>query len=175
MKFLSNHAGFVAILMASLLAACSSAPVDESSSTIEDTSVQTAELEMQRQAEAEAVAAAAAAAVEEEPVNNADTVFYFEFDKAVLSDDSRAALIAHAQFMKQYPSTIRLEGHADERGTREYNMALGERRAIAVKEFLVMQGVSESAIEVVSYGEERAASFGSNAAAWRMNRRVELK
>ncbi|MDA8646156.1 peptidoglycan-associated lipoprotein Pal [Porticoccaceae bacterium] len=173
MKFLSNHAGFAAILMASLLAACSSAPVDESSSTIEDTSVQTAELEMQRQAEAEAVAAAAA--VEEEPVNNADTVFYFEFDKAVLSDDSRAALIAHAQFMKQYPSTIRLEGHADERGTREYNMALGERRAIAVKEFLVMQGVSESAIEVVSYGEERAASFGSNAAAWRMNRRVELK
>ena len=175
MKFLSNHAGFAAILMASLLAACSSAPVDESSSTIEDTSVQTAELEMQRQAEAEAVAAAAAAAVEEEPVNNADTVFYFEVDKAVLSDDSRAALIAHAQFMKQYPSTIRLEGHADERGTREYNMALGERRAIAVKEFLVMQGVSESAIEVVSYGEERAASFGSNAAAWRMNRRVELK
>jgi peptidoglycan-associated lipoprotein len=175
MKFLSNHAGLAAILMASLLAACSSAPVDESSSTIENTSVQTAELEMQRQAEAEAVAAAAAAAVEEEPVNNADTVFYFEFDKAVLSDDSRAALIAHAQFMKQYPSTIRLEGHADERGTREYNMALGERRAIAVKEFLVMQGVSESAIEVVSYGEERAASFGSNAAAWRMNRRVELK
>ena len=175
MKFLSNHAGFAAILMASLLAACSSAPVDESSSTVEDTSVQTAELEMQRQAEAEAVAAAAAAVVEEEPVNNADTVFYFEFDKAVLSDDSRAALIAHAQFMKQYPSTIRLEGHADERGTREYNMALGERRAIAVKEFLVMQGVSESAIEAVSYAEERAASFGSNAAAWRMNRRVELK
>lgn len=173
MKILTNHAGLAVILMASLLAACSSVPVDESSSTIEDTSVQTAELEMQRQAEAEA--AAAAAAVEEEPVNNADTVFYFEFDKAVLSDDSRAALIAHAQFMKQYPSTIRLEGHADERGTREYNMALGERRAIAVKEFLVMQGVSESAIEVVSYGEERAASFGSNAAAWRMNRRVELK
>ena len=175
MKYPTNNAGFAIILMASLLAACSSAPVDESSSTIEDTSVQAAELEMQRQAEAEAVAAAAAAAVEEEPVNNADTVFYFEFDKAVLSDDSRAALIAHAQFMKQYPSTIRLEGHADERGTREYNMALGERRAIAVKEFLVMQGVSESAIEVVSYGEERAASFGSNAAAWRMNRRVELK
>ena len=173
MKILTNHAGLAVILMASLLAACSSVPVDESSSTIEDTSVQTAELEMQRQAEAEAVAAAAA--VEEEPVNNADTVFYFEFDKAVLSDDSRAALIAHAQFMKQYPSTIRLEGHADERGTREYNMALGERRAIAVKEFLVMQGVSESAIEAVSYGEERAASFGSNAAAWRMNRRVELK
>ena len=175
MKFPTNNAGFAIILMASLLAACSSAPVDESSSTIEDTSVQAAELEMQRQAEAEAAAAAAAAAVEEEPVNTADRVFYFEFDKAVLSDDSRAALIAHAEFMKDYPSSIRLEGHADERGTREYNMALGERRAIAVKEFLVMQGVPANMIEVVSYGEERAASFGSNAAAWRMNRRVELK
>ena len=177
MKFPTNNAGFAVILMASLLAACSSAPVDESSSTIEDTSVQAAELEMQRQAEAEAAAAAAAAAaaVEEEPVNTADRVFYFEFDKAVLSDDSRAALIAHAEFMKDYPTSIRLEGHADERGTREYNMALGERRAIAVKEFLVMQGVPANMIEVVSYGEERAASFGSNAAAWRMNRRVELK
>lgn len=171
MKFPTNNAGFAVILMASLLAACSSAPVDESSSTIEDNSVQAAELEMQRQAEAEA----AAAAVEEEPVNTADRVFYFEFDKAVLSDDSRAALIAHAEFMKDYPTSIRLEGHADERGTREYNMALGERRAIAVKEFLVMQGVPANMIEVVSYGEERAASFGSNAAAWRMNRRVELK
>jgi peptidoglycan-associated lipoprotein len=176
MKYPTNNAGFAIILMASLLAACSSAPVDESSSTIEDTSVQAAELEMQRQAEAEAAAAAAAAAaVEEEPVNTADRVFYFEFDKAVLSDDSRAALIAHAEFMKDYPTSIRLEGHADERGTREYNMALGERRAIAVKEFLVMQGVPGNMIEVVSYGEERAASFGSNAAAWRMNRRVELK
>lgn len=171
MKFPTNNAGFAVILMASLLAACSSAPVDESSSTIEDNSVQAAELEMQRQAEAEA----AAAAVEEEPVNTADRVFYFEFDKAVLSDDSRAALIAHAEFIKDYPTSIRLEGHADERGTREYNMALGERRAIAVKEFLVMQGVPANMIEVVSYGEERAASFGSNAAAWRMNRRVELK
>jgi peptidoglycan-associated lipoprotein len=176
MKYPTNNAGFAIILMASLLAACSSAPVNESSSTIEDTSVQAAELEMQRQAEAEAAAAAAAAAaVEEEPVNTADRVFYFEFDKAVLSDDSRAALIAHAEFMKDYPTSIRLEGHADERGTREYNMALGERRAIAVKEFLVMQGVPGNMIEVVSYGEERAASFGSNAAAWRMNRRVELK
>jgi peptidoglycan-associated lipoprotein len=77
--------------------------------------------------------------------------------------------------MKSYPSNIRLEGHADERGTREYNMALGERRANSVKEFMVLQGVPSSMIEVISYGEERAASFGSNSAAWSMNRRVELK
>ena len=68
-----------------------------------------------------------------------------------------------------------MEGHADERGTREYNMALGERRAIAVKEFLVFQGVAANRIEVISYGEERAAAYGSNDRAWSLNRRVELK
>ena len=177
MKITLTKLGFPLVLSSALLTACSSTPVDEASSTIEDTSVQAASLELQNQAETEAKAAAAAAMIEEaaEPVNTADTIFYFEFDKAVLSAETRATLIAHAQFMITYPSSIRLEGHADERGTREYNMALAERRANAVKEFMVMQGVPSSSIEVVSYGEERAASFGSNSAAWRMNRRVELK
>ncbi|MDG0968439.1 MAG: OmpA family protein [Porticoccaceae bacterium] len=177
MKITLTKLGFPLVLSSALLTACSSTPVDEASSTIEDTSVQAASLELQNQAETEAKAAAAAAMIEEaaEPVNTADTIFYFEFDKAVLSAETRATLIAHAQFMITYPSSIRLEGHADERGTREYNMALAERRANAVKEFMVMQGVPGSSIEVVSYGEERAASFGSNSAAWRMNRRVELK
>ena len=177
MKNTLTKLGFPLVLSSALLAGCSSTPLDEASSTIEDTSVQAASLELQNQAEAEAKAAAAAAMIEEaaEPVNSADTIFYFEFDKAVLSAETRAALVAHAQFMIAYPSSIRLEGHADERGTREYNMALAERRANAVKEFMVLQGVPSSNIEVVSYGEERAASFGSNSAAWSMNRRVELK
>ena len=177
MKNTLTKLGFPLVLSSALLAGCSSTPLDEASSTIEDTSVQAASLELQNQAEAEAKAAAAAAMIEEaaEPVNSAETIFYFEFDKAGLSAETRAALVAHAQFMIAYPSSIRLEGHADERGTREYNMALAERRANAVKEFMVMQGVPSSNIEVVSYGEERAASFGSNSAAWSMNRRVELK
>ena len=112
---------------------------------------------------------------DEVPVNDAATVFYFEFDKAVLNDEARAALMQHAEFLKANPASIRLEGHADERGTREYNMALGERRAKTVKEYLVLQGVAASSMEVISYGEERAASFGSNESSWRMNRRVELK
>ena len=161
--------GLPALCLSVLLAGCSSAPVDETTSTIEDTTVQTASVEM------EAETAPAMVEEIEEPTNNAATVFYFEFDKAILSDETRAALVEHAQFMMDYPTTIRLEGHADERGTREYNMALGERRANAVKEFMVIQGVAGIMIGVVSYGEERAASFGSNAAAWRMNRRVELK
>ena len=100
----------------------------------------------------------------------------FDFDSAELTVSARSTLNRQAAFLSLNPDLmIVVEGHADERGTREYNMALGERRAIAVKEFLVMQGVPGNMIEVVSYGEERAASFGSNAAAWRMNRRVELK
>ena len=174
MNISANKFGLPILCLSVLLAGCSSAPVDETTSTIEDTTVQTASLEMEMEMErAEKAAAMAEAAAES--VNSADTVFYFAFDKAVLSDDSRAALIENAQFLMSNPRAVRLEGHADERGTREYNMALGERRANAVKDFMILQGVSGSMIEVVSYGEERAASFGSNAAAWSMNRRVELK
>ena len=173
MNISANKFGLPILCLSVLLAGCSSAPVDETTSMIEDTTVQTASLEMEMEVEAEKAAAMAEAAAES--VNSADTVFYFAFDKAVLSDDSRAALIENAQFLMSNPRAVRLEGHADERGTREYNMALGERRANAVKDFMILQGVSGSMIEVVSYGEERAASFGSNAAAWSMNRRVELK
>jgi peptidoglycan-associated lipoprotein len=102
------------------------------------------------------------------------TVFYFEFDSAVLLPAARAALIAHAEFLRGNSHDVRLEGHADERGTREYNMALGERRANAVRDFLVLQGVNSSRIETVSYGEERPVDLGSNETSWAKNRRVEL-
>jgi len=102
------------------------------------------------------------------------TVFYFEFDSAVLLPEARAALIGHAEYLRNASKSVRLEGHADERGTREYNMALGERRANAVRDFLVLQGVSSSKIETVSYGEERPAVSGSGDSAWSKNRRVEL-
>lgn len=102
------------------------------------------------------------------------TVFYFEFDSAVLLPEARAALIGHAEYLRNSSKSVRLEGHADERGTREYNMALGERRANAVRDFLVLQGVNSSKIETVSYGEERPAVMGSGESSWSKNRRVEL-
>jgi peptidoglycan-associated lipoprotein len=151
---------------------CSTSTTQDSSesiTTIEDTSVATATVDTEPDPVPEMVEE------DEVPVNDADTVFYFEFDKAVLNDETRAALMQHAEFLKANPAFIRLEGHADERGTREYNMALGERRAKTVKEYLVLQGVAASSMEVISYGEERAASFGSDESSWRMNRRVELK
>ncbi|WP_461482179.1 peptidoglycan-associated lipoprotein Pal [Porticoccus sp.] len=103
-------------------------------------------------------------------------VFYFEFDKAVLNAEARAALRLHGEWLRAHPAaTVRLEGHADERGTREYNMALGERRANAVRDFLVQEGVNAAAMEVISYGEESPAAMGSNDASWALNRRVEMK
>ena len=111
----------------------------------------------------------------EDMAASADTVFYFDFDKAILKPESRAALRIHAANLKDSNRDVRLEGHADERGTREYNMALGERRANAVKEFLVLQSVNGNRIEVISYGEESPATMGSNEQSWALNRRVELK
>lgn len=112
-------------------------------------------------------------ATEQEEVQ-LDRVFYFDFDSSILKPEARAALTAHAERFKNNSESVRLEGHADERGSREYNMALGERRANAVADFLVLQGVPRARIEVVSYGEERPARLGSNESAWAENRRVEL-
>jgi peptidoglycan-associated lipoprotein len=112
-------------------------------------------------------------ATEQEEVQ-LDRVFYFDFDSSILKPEARAALTAHAERFKNNSDSVRLEGHADERGSREYNMALGERRANAVADFLVLQGVPRARIEVVSYGEERPARLGSNESGWSENRRVEL-
>lgn len=108
----------------------------------------------------------------EAPLSN---VVYFDFDQYSLTAESRAVLLAHADKLKGASVAVRLEGHADERGSREYNMALGEKRANAVRDFLVTQGVSGSSLEVVSFGEEQPAATGSDEASWAQNRRVEVK
>jgi peptidoglycan-associated lipoprotein len=97
---------------------------------------------------------------------------FFDFDKAEVRSDQRDLLDANAAFLKKYPTVrIRVEGHCDERGTREYNMALGDRRANAVKEFLASLGVDAGRIETVSYGKERPFSPGHDESAWAQNRR----
>ena len=114
-------------------------------------------------------------AVEPEPVEVLETVFYFDFDDSALKPGARAELTKHAMNLKATPRNIRVDGHTDERGSREYNMALGERRANAVRDFLVLQGVDASMIEVVSYGEERPQAMGGNESAYAQNRRAEVK
>lgn len=100
--------------------------------------------------------------------------FYFNYDSSDLQPDSMRALDVHAHDLMQNGQHVVLQGHTDERGTREYNMALGERRSNAVKRYLTMQGVSPSQLEVVSYGKERPAVSGHDESAWAKNRRVEM-
>lgn len=103
------------------------------------------------------------------------TVFYFAFDIAEFKAEDRATLTYHARDLAANPrKNVRLEGHADERGTREYNLALGERRANGILNYLIVNGASRSQIEVVSYGEERPAQNGSSDQAYNRNRRVEI-
>ncbi|MBD3648734.1 MAG: peptidoglycan-associated lipoprotein Pal [Pseudomonadales bacterium] len=109
------------------------------------------------------------------PLEELEGVVYFDFDQAIVKRGFHEELDKHAQFLADNRNqNVRLEGHADERGTREYNLALGERRANAVRAYLVAQGASGSQIEVISFGEEQPAVMGSNEAAWAKNRRVEI-
>ena len=105
----------------------------------------------------------------------ADTLFFFGFDRSDLGQDALDDLDAHAKYLAaNRAAKVRLEGHADERGTRAYNLALGERRANSVTRYLVIQGVNRSQIETVSYGEERPLSLSRDDNGWSRNRRVEL-
>jgi peptidoglycan-associated lipoprotein len=103
--------------------------------------------------------------------NVGDRVF-FDFDKSDIKPEGRTTLQRQADWLKQYPNvTVTVEGHCDERGTREYNLALGERRATAVKKMLVALGVPANRVSTISYGKERPAVVGSTEAAWAQNRR----
>jgi len=104
--------------------------------------------------------------------NVGDRVF-FDFDKYDLSAEARAVLQKQAVWLRRYPSVaIAIEGHCDERGTREYNLALGERRANSVREYLRALGVEQNRMKTISYGKERPVALGSNEDAWRQNRRA---
>jgi peptidoglycan-associated lipoprotein len=104
-------------------------------------------------------------------VNVGDRVF-FDLDRSNIRADARTTLDKQSAWLKQYPQvTVTIEGHCDERGTREYNLALGNRRATAVKNYLVATGINANRITTISYGKERPAVVGSNEQAWAQNRR----
>ena len=167
MKYLSTAGKTVALLFsAALLVACSGSDTQE-------------------QDEAAAAAAAAPSAQQaedaaqmarlEEAAAEVGNVFYFEYDSSTLTPQALSAVNAHIAVLHRNTENIRLEGHTDERGTREYNMALGERRANSVRDYMVANGISSMRIETISYGEERPVAYGSGEANWAENRRVELK
>jgi peptidoglycan-associated lipoprotein len=105
----------------------------------------------------------------------ATRVVYFDFDSSEIKGAGTDVVGAHAKFLAANPATrVRLEGHTDERGSREYNIGLGERRAQSVRRALLLQGAADAQISTVSYGEERPAVPGHDEAAWAKNRRVEI-
>ena len=119
-------------------------------------------------------AAKVMAVIEEFKNSGTSFILYFDYDDTGIDEVATRSIIEHANFMQNNPSVnVRLEGHADERGTREYNLALGENRALAVQEVLGLYNL-EDKIMVVSYGEEQPVLVGSNEEAWEENRRVEF-
>lgn len=133
--------------------------------------------EAEQAASREAAEAAEAAAQQrrlEQAVDAAGNTFYFDFDSSTLTTEARQALDAHIALLRTNSRNVRLDGHTDERGTRDYNMALGERRANAVRDYMVVNGIASYRIETVSYGEEQPVAYGSGEENWSQNRRVEL-
>ncbi len=105
----------------------------------------------------------------------AEKVIYFEFDSDQISEAYQALIAHHGKYLAANSDMqVRLEGHADERGSREYNVALANRRAQAVRRLVLFQGVNADQVEVISYGEEKPVALGHDEESWRMNRRVEL-
>lgn len=106
---------------------------------------------------------------------NVGSLVFFDYDQSELTAEAQETIKRWAQWLNQYPSvTVSIEGHCDERGTREYNLGLGERRASSARSFLVALGVDESRLGTISYGKERPVCGGSNEACWSQNRRGQL-
>jgi len=159
----------VVLFCAATLAACSTTPKEEPVAT-ETVATETVETNTVTEP---VISAEEQMRLESEEKRKARTV-YFEFDESTVKQEYLMVLELHAKFLMESGMTVTLEGHADERGTQAYNLALGERRGKAVAQYLMNYGLAANQINVVSYGEERPADMGHNDMSWEKNRRVEL-
>lgn len=192
----------ISVLLLSLLAACASekpkgaaaankpAPVVESSisgssassaSAADSGASSASTLPAEAAGSSSAMASrSSAASVETGPLNDPGSILskrsvYYPFDVYVVQDADKPLVQAHAEYLSEHPNIkVRLEGNCDERGSTEYNLALGQRRADGVKKILLLGGARESQIEAVSYGEERPKATGHDEASWSQNRRTDL-
>jgi peptidoglycan-associated lipoprotein len=157
-----------------LLAACETTPEETGATAGEGAAVAPAQPAQMQEEEVAALPRVEPGTQQDLIANVGDRVF-FDFDKYDVRPDAQVRLEAQAGWLKRYPQiTVTIEGHCDERGTREYNLALGERRANAVKSFLVALGVDPNRMQTISYGKERPEVPGSNEWAWAQNRRAVL-
>ena len=164
----SRIVSLLAVLV--LVAGCSHKPSDTGSITT-DGNAQSAVTATTSPVDQSAQGGATPGSQQDLVVNVGDRVF-FGYDKYDLSSEARATIEKQAQWLKTYPHiNISIEGHCDERGTREYNLALGEKRAAAERNYLISLGIEASRIQTISYGKERPAVTGSDEASWAQNRR----
>ena len=146
---------FLLSLMVFVVASCSSVSTDRTN-------------------DATAISATASGAYSDDGLTS-NNVLYFAYDKSDINSEGRTKIRTLAKLINENNLTVRVEGHCDERGTREYNLALGEQRAKTVAELLIINGVPSDKISTVSYGEEKPAASGSNERSWSQNRRALVK
>ena len=158
-------------LLVFFLAACSTTPKDTADSSGSGSTSTSSDVSSSGETETTESASIEPGSQEDLIVNVGDRVF-FNYDSAELDTDAQELLQDQVAWLKQYSNvSVIIEGHCDERGTREYNLALGEKRAQSVKNYLINLGVSADRVSTISYGKERPAVVGSNDGAWAQNRR----
>jgi peptidoglycan-associated lipoprotein len=167
----------MAVIAALALAACSSTDKKEEPAPVSDRSTPPATTGTTATTTTPTTSTPISVNPLKDPKNILSTrLIYFDFDSNVVKDEYRAMIQAHAKYLTENRSVgLRIEGHTDERGSREYNIALGNRRAESVKKILVVLGVQEGRIEIISFGEEKPVESGHDEASWAKNRRAELK
>jgi len=175
------HKGIWLILVLSLIlfiSGCAKKGVEQAEEITPPETEATTEapgMDIQMPGTEEGVSAAAGPMIEEEIATFEDRDIYFDFDKFNLVPEARKVLAEKASFLNAHPEIkIKVEGHCDERGTREYNLALGERRAKSAQDYLIFLGINPTRISTISYGEERPLDPGHNEEAWAKNRRTHF-
>ncbi|HYR05086.1 MAG TPA: peptidoglycan-associated lipoprotein Pal [Gallionella sp.] len=161
----------ISIVLVNLLAACASEPKKEEAAPAPAPAPK---------AEAPKPAPAPAPKAEVDPLNDPNSILagrstYYPFDVSVVQEQDKPLVQAHAKYLSEHPNRkVRLEGNCDERGSNEYNLGLGQRRADGVKKMLELGGARDSQLETVSYGEEKPRCTDHNEACWKQNRRTDL-
>ena len=163
----------ISIVLANLLAACASEKPKEPEAAPAPAPAPAVE--------APAPAPAPAPVVEVDPLNDPNSILakrsaYFPFDVSAIQEGDKAMLEAHGKYLGEHPDRkVRVEGNCDERGSKEYNLGLGQRRADSVKKMLILSGAKASQIETISYGEEKPVCTEHNESCWKQNRRADIK
>ncbi len=173
---------FVGLLIAGFLAGCSSTPTKEQEgAAVEDLKPMAAATAAKPDSSAVTTKPLASSTVSANPLKDPANILskrsiYFDYDSNLVKDEYKPLITAHARYLTQNRNAhMRIEGNADERGSREYNLALGQRRAEAVKQMLQLLGAQATQVEPVSFGEEKPKAPGHDEAAWAENRRADIR